>query len=85
MFVGPHNIALDLLGRMLNFNPHQRITVEQVLAHPYLKQYYDPNDEPVTDKPFTFETELDDLPKDSLKKLIFDEAINFVAPQISSD
>ena len=45
MFVGPHNIALDLLGRMLNFNPHQRITVEQVLAHPYLKQYYDPNDE----------------------------------------
>ena len=47
VFVGEHQIdlALDLLGKMLNFNPHQRITVEQVLAHPYLKQYYDPNDE----------------------------------------
>lgn len=38
-------IALDLLKKMLSFNPHQRITVEQVLAHPYLQQYYDPDDE----------------------------------------
>lgn len=30
---------------MLSFNPHQRVTVEQVLAHSYLKQYYDPDDE----------------------------------------
>lgn len=30
---------------MLNFNPQKRITVEQVLAHPYLEQYYDPEDE----------------------------------------
>ena len=30
---------------MLTFNPHQRITVEQALAHPYLEQYYDPEDE----------------------------------------
>ncbi len=37
--------ALDLLGKMLTFNPHKRITVEQALAHPYLEQYYDPDDE----------------------------------------
>lgn len=30
---------------MLTFNPHKRITVEEALAHPYLEQYYDPNDE----------------------------------------
>ena len=73
---------------MLTFNPHQRITVEKALAHPYLEQYYDPDDEvwsphahthththtlsivppqPVADQPFTFETELDDLPKEKLK------------------
>ena len=69
---------------MLTFNPNRRITVEQALAHPYLEQYYDPEDEvccigpcthvlqllflqPVADKPFTFETELDDLPKERLK------------------
>ena len=37
--------ALDLLDRMLTFNPNNRITVEQALAHPYLEQYYDPDDE----------------------------------------
>lgn len=37
--------ALDLLDRMLTFNPIKRITVEEALAHPYLEQYYDPSDE----------------------------------------
>lgn len=37
--------ALDLLDKMLTFNPHERITVEKALAHPYLEQYYDPEDE----------------------------------------
>lgn len=37
--------ALDLLDKMLTFNPHKRITIEEALAHPYLEQYYDPNDE----------------------------------------
>ena len=37
--------ALDLLDKMLTFNPHKRIVVEDCLAHPYLEQYYDPTDE----------------------------------------
>lgn len=37
--------ALELLDRMLTFNPSKRITVEEALAHPYLMQYYDPADE----------------------------------------
>ena len=30
---------------MLTFNPDKRITIEESLAHPYLEQYYDPQDE----------------------------------------
>ena len=37
--------ALDLLGKMLAFNPNKRFSVEECLAHPYLEQYYDPTDE----------------------------------------
>lgn len=37
--------ALDLLDKMLTFNPNKRIGIEEALAHPYLEQYYDPNDE----------------------------------------
>ncbi|GAV02644.1 hypothetical protein RvY_13183 [Ramazzottius varieornatus] len=67
--------ALDLLERMLTFNPDKRITVEEALRHPYLDIYYDPGDEPVSEEPFTFEVEYDDLPKERLKELIWDETV----------
>lgn len=45
LFPNANKNALDLLDKMLTFNPHNRITVEDALAHPYLEQYYDPGDE----------------------------------------
>ena len=46
---------LDMLDKLLSFNPMTRMTTEQALAHPYMAEYYDPEDEPVTQKPFSFE------------------------------
>ena len=48
--------ACDLLERLLDFNPERRITTEEALAHPYLAQFHDPNDEPTT-TPFDFSFE----------------------------
>uniref|UniRef100_A0A8D3DNG8 Mitogen-activated protein kinase n=1 Tax=Scophthalmus maximus TaxID=52904 RepID=A0A8D3DNG8_SCOMX len=77
LFFKADSKALDLLGRMLTFNPIKRISVEEALAHPYLEQYYDPTDEPVAEEPFTFSMELDDLPKEKLKELIYEETARF--------
>lgn len=59
---------------MLAFNPNKRIGVEEALAHPYLEQYYDPSDEPVAEEPFTIAEEVDDLPKEQLRQLIWETA-----------
>ena len=86
LYPNAHPQALDLLEKMLTFNPHKRIQVEDALAHPYLDQYYDPQDEPVAQEPFKFEMELDDLPKERLKMLIFEETGSFrPRPQPQND
>ena len=37
--------AMDLLKKMLLFNPKHRITVEEALRHPYLKDFQNPQEE----------------------------------------
>ncbi|KAI8466684.1 MAG: mitogen-activated protein kinase 8 [Monoraphidium minutum] len=51
--------ALDLLSRMLMFDPSRRIGVDEALRHPYLSALHDAADEPVAGAPFTFEVPQD--------------------------
>jgi len=69
--------CLDLLDKLLSFSPDTRMTVEEALAHSYLENYYDPQDEPVAQRPFSFEIEIDDLPTSVLKEMIFKETLAF--------
>ena len=48
------------LKKLILFSPSRRIDVEQALAHPFLEQYYDPEDEPVAQEPFQFAIEIED-------------------------
>ncbi|KAI4383391.1 hypothetical protein MLD38_009233 [Melastoma candidum] len=43
MFHGANPMAIDLLKRMLVFDPRKRITVAEALRHPYLKECYNPS------------------------------------------
>lgn len=45
LFPDANPLAIDLLEKMLQFNPAKRITVEEALAHPYLAQIHDPASE----------------------------------------
>ena len=70
-------LALDLLEKLLIFNPAKRITMEDALKHPYLQLYHDPNDEPVSEKIpedfFDFDKRKDELTIEELKRMLYDE------------
>jgi mitogen-activated protein kinase 7 len=47
LFPQANPLAIDLLSKMLCFDPARRVSCEQALNHPYLQVWHDPADEPV--------------------------------------
>ncbi|KAL9367713.1 hypothetical protein Peur_038912 [Populus x canadensis] len=70
-------LAIDLVDKMLTFDPTRRITVEEALAHPYLARLHDIADEPVCPEPFSFEFEQQPLTEEQMKDMVYEEAIAF--------
>ncbi|KAJ7980943.1 Mitogen-activated protein kinase [Quillaja saponaria] len=68
-------LAIDLIDRMLTFDPTKRIKVEEALAHPYLSKLHDVADEPVCPEPFSFEFEQQPLGEEEMKDMIYKEAL----------
>ena len=69
-------VALDLLSKMLAFNPAKRIPVDQALRHPYFADIFDERD--LTEdlsSPFHFNDSIDDV--SYLHGLIIEEASRF--------
>jgi serine/threonine protein kinase len=68
--------ALDLLDRMLAFDPSSRISVEEALEHRYLHIWHDASDEPSCPTTFDFQFEVvEEIP--DMKKMILDEVNRF--------
>jgi mitogen-activated protein kinase 7 len=78
LFPNANPDALDLLDKMLAFDPSQRISVEQALEHPYLQIWHDASDEPPCPASFDFGFEVvEDIGE--MKKMILDEVARFRA------
>ena len=68
--------ALDLLDKMLAFDPSSRISVETALEHRYLHIWHDASDEPNCPQTFDFHFEVvEDVGE--MRKMILDEVIRF--------
>uniref|UniRef100_A0AAV1VDZ9 Mitogen-activated protein kinase n=1 Tax=Peronospora matthiolae TaxID=2874970 RepID=A0AAV1VDZ9_9STRA len=71
----PH--CLDLLEKMLIFDPRKRITIQDALAHPYISLVRDRSVEKTCPSPFDFAFENSDLTKQKLQELIFEDVCAF--------
>lgn len=89
LFPKSNDLALDLLERLLAFNPAKRISVDDALRHPYLEPYHDPDDEPtappIPEGFFDFDKNKDALSKEQLKSMSVRWRPKYAADLSSSD
>lgn len=69
--------SAHLLDQMLVFHPAKRITVEEALRHPFLESLHSGEEEPAANKLFSFEFEKEELDKQRLQRLMWEEMCHF--------
>ncbi|KAJ3089585.1 MAPK protein hog1 [Quaeritorhiza haematococci] len=75
-------LAVDLLEKMLVFDPRKRITASEALAHEYLACYHDPSDEPVAEVAFDWSFTEADRTVEEWKEQIYQEVRDFHQGQV---
>ncbi|KAL4877474.1 mitogen-activated protein kinase mpkC [Aspergillus karnatakaensis] len=77
IFLGAEETAIDLVAKLLDFDPDRRISAEQGLKHPFMAAYHDPTDEPIAAEKFDWSFNDATLPKDEWKIMIYSEVLDF--------
>jgi len=77
-------LAIDLMEKMLAFNPHKRISVDEALRHPYLAGLHNPRKELDCKVPFDFDFEKIEMTKEVLQDFMWEEIYHF-RPELRKD
>jgi hypothetical protein len=79
LFPGAAPAAVDLVARMLAFDPRARITVGEALRHPWLAGLHDPAAEPAAPAQFRFDFEEQKLDEPAVRRLVAEEMEAYAA------
>ena len=78
LFPSANPLAVDLLRKMLVFNPERRVTVKEALEHPYMATLHDERYEPITREPIESDFEDDEPPDlEHMKEQVWKEMLRF--------
>ncbi|KAL9245172.1 hypothetical protein vseg_018851 [Gypsophila vaccaria] len=71
-----HPLAIDLLHKMLVFDPTKRISVIEALQHPYMSPLYDPRANPPAQFPLDLEID-EDLDEGMIREMMWMEIMHY--------
>ncbi|OQE31946.1 hypothetical protein PENSTE_c001G03333 [Penicillium steckii] len=77
--------AIDILRKMLVYNPRARVNAATVLEHPYLSPYHDPSDEPVATEQINWSSEVTSDSVDSWRLDIYSEIMDHLGASLPMD
>jgi serine/threonine protein kinase len=77
LFQKANPLSLDLLSKMLVFNPYKRYTIEQCLAHPYFEGLHNSEEEPISNSHFDWKFDDMVLTRENIQCMINEEAEYF--------
>ncbi|XP_074592448.1 mitogen-activated protein kinase 4-like [Curcuma longa] len=83
LYPNANPLAIDLLQKMLVFDPSRRISVDEALQHPYMSPLYDPNANLPADVPVDLDVD-ENLREDIIKEMIWNEML-YYHPEISAN
>lgn len=75
-------LAIDLLQKMLVFDPSKRISVIEALQHPYMSPLYDPSSNPPAEVPVDIEVD-EELGEEMIREMLWKE-MHYYHPDASS-
>ncbi|GAA5864225.1 hypothetical protein JCM3774_001262 [Rhodotorula dairenensis] len=84
LFPQANPLALDLLAKLLAFDPYERISCEDALVHPYLSVWHEPADEPTCPALFDFGFEQEETMEGMRREIVkeVEEFRRLVRPQL---
>lgn len=76
LYPNAHPLAIDLLAKMLVFDPTKRISVSEALQHPYMAPLYDPNCDPPAVIPIDLDID-EDLGEEMIREMMWKEMLHY--------
>lgn len=76
LYPNAHPMAIDLLQKMLVFDPSKRISVTEALQHPYMSPLYDPNCNPPAQVPIDLDID-EDLGEEMIREMMWKEILHY--------
>ncbi|EAX93935.1 CMGC family protein kinase [Trichomonas vaginalis G3] len=77
IFTNSPEEEIDLISKMLTWDPRKRITVLDALEHPFLDEYHDPVDEPSAFPMDGFEFDREDITMEEIRETLWREILRF--------